>query len=67
MGKPRKRIKPRPSRDRSCLGKQAFESYEKAEIASRRPNDWIKRHGFMAPYKCHYCGMYHYGHPIRRA
>lgn len=58
--------KPKPSKERSCLGKLKFESWEKAEAASRRPLAWVKRNGYMQPYKCKYCGMYHYGHPIRR-
>lgn len=65
MGKPRK-YKPKPTENRSCLGKIRYETFEAAAIASRRPAEWVRRHGYMQPYACRYCGGYHYGHPIRR-
>lgn len=66
MTKPRKRIKRKPSWERSCLGKLRYDTYEAAEIASRRPLAWIQKNGYLQPYQCKYCGGYHYGHPIRR-
>ena len=55
MSKPRPKMK---GHTRSCAQKQAFETMDKAEAASRRGH-----FDFMQAYKCRKCGKYHYGHP----
>lgn len=55
-GKPKPRIK---GHSRGCGTKQAFETLEKAEAASRHGG----RCNFMQAYKCRKCKKFHYGHP----
>lgn len=71
MAKPGKPMKRRPSPERSCLGKQYFDTFAKALAASRIPPQRRGRtdrpnKGRLEPYKCHFCDGYHFGHPVRR-
>ena len=66
MGKPRKRIRPKPTYERSCLGKQRFDTLIAASAAAKHPIKKLRANGYMEAYKCRYCDGFHYGHPIRR-
>lgn len=48
----------------SCVGKTTFNSWRKAQQASRRINR--REHGeHVGPYRCRYCGQYHVGNSRR--
>lgn len=50
-------------RRKACGNKQRFATQDAAIAALRaltRSRGW---HGYMAPYRCSFCGGFHYGHP----
>jgi hypothetical protein len=53
-------------KDRGCIGKQTFDTMEKAEAAARFPWKMLSRVGYQTAYKCRRCKLYHYGHPPRK-
>jgi hypothetical protein len=64
VGKPRKRIRGKPPKARSCDGKQQFETEAAAEAAAYRPHRMLRTGSFMKAYKCRFCSKWHYGHPV---
>lgn len=50
------------TRAKSCTGKTAFPTPEKARGAMFSIRRRLKTVGFMEVYKCKYCGLFHYGH-----
>lgn len=50
-------------RRKSCTGKQRFTSQGDALDALKGLHKRKGYQGYMTPYRCPFCGGYHYGHP----
>lgn len=53
-------------RRRSCTGKQQFATHQAALAALMGLHRAKGYQGYMQPYRCPFCGQYHYGHPPAR-
>ena len=65
MSKPRKKIRPQ-RREIQCGSKQAYATEDEASNAAYRPRGMLIRGGFMAAYRCRFCKLWHYGHPMTK-
>lgn len=53
----------RAIRRRSCLGKLRFTSQADAQASMNGLHKRKGYQGYMTPYRCNFCGGYHFGHP----
>jgi hypothetical protein len=56
----------RAMRRRMCGAKDRFPSEEAALAAIRRLRRATGTHDWLTPYRCRFCGGFHFGHPPRR-
>lgn len=53
----------RAIRRKACKGKTRYGSAKDATVAIRNLHRAKGPQGFMTPYKCQFCGAWHFGHP----